>query len=362
MELIPFEGAGLPAFAADLMQDAAALNKDVARAAAFPVMSIKGGRFAVTKDGVRTVMTRDNGDGPEPVGSIGVVVLRANMHTKSFYLKKFKDGESDNQRPDCYSFDGQTPSPNSPNPQSKSCANCPHNEWGTRVSEDGNTGGAGRACGDYARLAISAPDNIEPILLRVPPASLKNAREAFKFIAARKLPYNVAVIKLKFDPDSPSPKLIFTPAGMVDQGTYSKIKDAYDSEVVRAIAGIDDNGLPPATPHSDDAPGQEEAPARQPVTPDKAKASNPAPRETKAATPPPPPPAPAPAPAPADDEDAELEAAQAALRAAQAAAAERKRRKAAETAAAPAAAPAPVSEGAQNILADLDTLLSGKDD
>lgn len=246
MKLVPFESqANLPAYLTEAT-NLADINKEVVRAAAFPVMSIKGMKFTHIQDGVKKVLTKPD-DPDEVAQSIGVVFLRANMHAKTYYAKKYSEGDSDGARPDCYSYDGETPSPNALEPQSKKCAICPHNQWGARVSDDGEA--KGKACQDNARLAISTPDNMNPTLLRVPPASLKGLREMLKVVASRKVPYNAVVVKIGFDREAPSPKLTFKPVGLMDDAGYGQIKALYDSEVVRAIVGLDDvAGAEPVEP------------------------------------------------------------------------------------------------------------------
>jgi hypothetical protein len=237
MQLVPFDSsANLPAYlsnAADLLD----INKEVVKAAAFPVMSIKGMKFTLVRDGVKKVLTKPD-DPDEVAQSIGVVFLRANLHAKTFYAKKYSEGDSDGQRPDCYSYDGVAPSPNSVSPQAKKCAVCPRNQWGARVSEDGEA--KGKECSDNARIAITTPDEMNPTLLRVPPASLKGLKEMLKIVASRKVPYNAVVVKIGFDREAPSPKLTFKPVGLMDDAGYATVKSLYEDDVVRAIVGLDD--------------------------------------------------------------------------------------------------------------------------
>ena len=327
MKLVPFENqSALPAYltSSPSLLD---INKEVVRATGFPVMSIKGKVFTMVQDGSRTVLTKP--DDPEEVAqSIGVVFLRANMHTKVYYNKKYSEGESDGARPDCYSYDGQAPSPNAQTPQSKKCAVCPHNQWGARVGADGEA--KGKACQDNARIAISTPDNMNPTLLRVPPASLKALKEMLRTVASRKVPYNAVVVKIGFDREAPSPKLTFKPVGLMDDTGYAQVSGLYDDELVRAIVGVDDLVYAPRTDPADelDAALAERANAKGLPTPTASAADD---EEA------PPPPAPA------------------------------KPVKAAKTAPAPApAAPAPVAAKAEaasaSLLADLDALLGNKDD
>ena len=250
--IIPFEADKLPSYLADTsLLD---INKEVVRATGFPVLSIKGKVFTLVEDGVKRVLTKPD-DPDEVAQSIAVVAIRANMNSKVYYAKKYAEGDSENDRPDCYSLDGVAPSPNATNPQAKKCALCPHNQWGSRV---GDSEGKGKACQDNARLAVSAADEVKPMLLRVPPASLKPLREALKLVASRKLPYNAVILKVGFDREAPAPKLTFKPIGLLDDKTYAAVREAYDSEVVRAIVGLDDMPAPAQVqalpkPEADDA-------------------------------------------------------------------------------------------------------------
>lgn len=247
MKLVPFESSSnLPAY---LTADASFLdiNKEVVKAAAFPVLSIKGMKFTINKDGVKTIVTKPD-DADEVAQSLGVVFLRANLNAKTFYAKKYSEGESDNTRPDCYSQDGVAPSANSQNPQATKCALCKRNQWGSKVSD---TGKESKECQDNARIAVSAPDVMDPMLLRVPPKSLKPLKDMLKIVAARKVPYNAVVVKVGFDREAPSPVLTFKPIGLVDDSKYVVVRDLYDGETVRAIVGLDDFGM---EPHATKAP------------------------------------------------------------------------------------------------------------
>lgn len=245
-KVVPFSAeSGLPAWLSDT-SSVKDINKDIVTGAVYPTLSIKGKRFAISRDGVKTVLMKP-GEEDEVAQSIGVVIQRANMHSKVFYAKRFTEGESDGQLPTCYSLDGVAPSAGSAEPQAKKCQLCPHNVFGSAVTEDGSAG-KGKACSDSARLAISTPDKLEdPMLLRVPPASLKNLRDAVKTINLRKVPYNAVVMKIGFDHEAASPKLTFKPVGLVDEGSFLTIKDEhYDSEIVRAIVGADEDVSAPA--------------------------------------------------------------------------------------------------------------------
>lgn len=346
-QIVPFTAeGGLPAYLANT-EKTPDINKDVVRAAAFPSMSIKGKVFAISKDGLRKIVTKP--DEPDEVAqSIGVVVLRANMKSSILFLKRFKEGESDGQRPDCYTMDGVSPSPNASSPQSKKCATCPHRVWGSRVGDGDQEGGEkkGRACSDTGRLAIAAPDKLgEPMLLRVPPASLKNWREAVKIVDQRKIPYNAVVMKISFDPEAASPTLKFKPIGLLNDADYPVAAEMYDNDIVRAIVGADDHGSDPVTPEPPVSAEELDAAIAAKATVDKAQTPAPAPA------------AQAPAPAPTAAPRKAQKATPATPAELDTALGEAKPSAAPAPAATPAASPA-----AGDLLSDLDALLGGTDD
>lgn len=259
MNIIPFDGAkGLPAYLKKV--DVAALNSDLTSHAGggFPVISIKGKVFAVVRDGEREVL-RNPKDPDSAATSLNVVLLKANKGTsKVFYLKGYDPKESENQKPDCYSQDGVAPAADSKTPQAKKCATCPHNQWGSRITEKGAS--KGKACSDTVRMAVAPAGQInDPMLLRVPPASIKALGEYGQMLAKRGVGYNMVVTKVAFDMDAESPKLTFAPVGLLDDDGFAEVQEALDSDVVNNILGASPVAAAEAAPA---APAdEEEAPA-----------------------------------------------------------------------------------------------------
>lgn len=255
MNIIPFNQSSLvPADLASAMTMFADINKDVISAPSFPVLSIKGKVFTMNRDGIKKIITKPSADGDddEVAQAVGVVVLRINMKAKTFYLKKFSNSDSEGARPDCYSYDGEKPSPNAANPQAAKCALCAHNQWGSRVGDGDKEESKGKACADNARLAVATPDKLDdPMLLRVPPASLKNLRELVKELNTRKVMYNIVATRVGFEAAEASPKLTFKAVGLLPASVYPLLKEMYENDVVRAIVGADDLGSDNATPHAD---------------------------------------------------------------------------------------------------------------
>lgn len=237
--IVPFTATGaLPSTVVN-RQKLIDVNKDIVTTAPFPTLSIKGKVFTLVQDNEKKVLTKPD-DPDEVLQSVTAAVLRINMVAKTFYAKRYSEDDSEGARPDCYSFDGQAPSQHSPNPQSPKCALCPHNQWGSRVSDD-NTG-KGKACADNARMAIADANHLDkPMLLRVPPASLRPLKDALKMVKQRGLQYNEVTFKIGFDKEAPSPKLTFKPVGVLDDASYNKACELFDGEIIRAIVGADDD-------------------------------------------------------------------------------------------------------------------------
>ena len=237
MNIIPFDGSkNLPAFLKQV--DISALNSDLTSHAGggFPVISIKGKVFAVVRDGDREIMMNPL-DPDSAATSIDVVLLKANKGTsKVFYLKGYDKDTSEGQKPDCYSADGIEPAADAQNKQAKKCATCPHNQWGSRISEKGAT--KGKACSDTVRMAVAAAGQLnDPMLLRVPPASIKALGEYGQSLAKRGVGYNMVVTKVSFDIEAESPKLTFKPIGLLDDAGFAEVQDMVGSDLVNNILG-----------------------------------------------------------------------------------------------------------------------------
>lgn len=250
MNIIPFDGSkSLPAYLKSF--NVADINSDLTAHAGggFPVISIKGKVFAVVRDGERVVLPNPK-DPESPATAIDVVLLKANKGTsKVFYIKGYDPKDSEGAKPDCYSSDGVTPAADAQTPQAKKCATCPHNQWGSRITEKGAS--KGKACNDTVRMAVAAAGQInDPMLLRVPPASIKALGEYGQMLAKRGVGYNMVVTKVSFDQEAESPKLTFKPVGFLDDTAFAEVQEMIGSDVVQNILGSSPMALP-AEPAAD---------------------------------------------------------------------------------------------------------------
>ncbi len=334
--IVPLSGGNLPAYLKN-REGRPSVNQDVAQGAQFPTLSIKGKVFTLVKDNERKVLTRTIDGEEEPAPSVNLAVIRANTKSRVLYLQDYVEGDSDGARPVCSSNDGIAPLPNSPEPQSKKCAVCPHAAWGT------GRNGEGTKCTVNTRLAVADPDKLDlQFLLRVPAGSRKNFADAVKAADTRGIPYNALVMKVGFDPAAPSPKLTFKPIGLLSDAAYEKVGELYPSEIVMDIVGLGRQAealAAPAAPAGGvDTSELDAAIAAKAVT--KAAAAKPAPKKVEAKV---------------DMEE---------LGALVEEVAPVKAKPVAAPAPAPARAPAPApaASGMEDLLGDLDMLLGSSDD
>ncbi len=95
-----------------------------------------------------------------------------------------------NVPPDCSSMDGHKGIDK--DGATHECASCPNNQWGSGLKQDGSFG-RGKACKNMRRIYILREGEMFPLLLTLPPTSLKNFGNflAKRVLARDKLPAEV---------------------------------------------------------------------------------------------------------------------------------------------------------------------------
>jgi hypothetical protein len=198
----------VPAIFESIAPDADDLSAGVS--SGFAVVSFRGSKWRIKYQGEEHPVLNPEGD---PLASLEVVILRANPHiTKNFYKQGYSAGAA--EAPDCFSLDGLRPDIGSKEKQAKTCASCPQNVFGSRITPAGTKV---KACQDNRRLAIVPVSDIKnetfggPMLLRIPAASLGELALMGKNLKARGFPYNSVAVKLGFDIEASYPKLTYKP-------------------------------------------------------------------------------------------------------------------------------------------------------
>ena len=229
----------------------------------FPYLSIKGKRFAVVRNKEETTIMRVDDD-ETPANAIeAVLVNAASNYSKVFYASGYVEGSKD--KPTCFSDNGIAPDPQATDKQSSACMTCEHNAWGT------GTNGKGKACSDSLRLAISFPDSInDPMLLRVPPASLKAVTEYAAFLARKGAPMEGLVTKIKFDSEEATPKLQFSALRYLTEDQYKETLVVAKARISQQIIGVSFTPAPKSgTPQQLEAPEKTEEVHQEEVKPAK---------------------------------------------------------------------------------------------
>jgi hypothetical protein len=271
MQLIPFTPKPL----AERKKVVSAFNNALVAgvsAGGFPVMSIKGKVFHIVRGDERTLVTKHGEE--DPAGSIEAVLINANANTsRVYYAKGYEEGSD--SKPDCYSNNGTAPEADAQNPQAKTCATCPHSKYGSRISENGTKGWA---CANSRRLAIAALRDLDdPMLLRVPGASLKALAQYAKELDSHGYMFNEVVTKIGFDYTVAHPALTFKAVAVLPDDAIEKVQEVAESDLVAQIIGI--MAIPKLVvdtvePESVAAlPKKEAAPAAKPAKASKAKAN-----------------------------------------------------------------------------------------
>lgn len=193
----------------------------------FPVLSFRGKVWRMKKGGEEQALLDENGD-PRP--SIELVLVKGSPRlSKIYYATGYEEGST--EAPTCFSMDGVRPDPSVQDKQSDLCATCPHNVWGSKITPQGTKT---KRCADARRLAVigtgdltnnlGRPDEVTPMLLRIPGASLAPLKEyAERTLGARGYNYFAVVTRLGFDTSTSYPKLTFRPVRVLTEQEYKTV-------------------------------------------------------------------------------------------------------------------------------------------
>jgi len=252
MQMVPFAPKPLAARKQKVSSFNAALTTGVS--SGFPVFSIKGKVFHLVRGDEKTLMTKKeyNSEGEvvdtgDPAASIEVVLLNANPAlSRVYYSKGYEEGSD--SKPDCYSNNGKTPEADAVTPQASNCATCPHSQYGSRVSENGNKGWA---CANSRRMAVAAISAIDdPILIRVPGASLKALVSYAKELDGHGYQFNEVVTKIGFDYSVAHPALTFKAIGVIPADALENVIEIANGDTVAQIIGTQAMPARDAAPES----------------------------------------------------------------------------------------------------------------
>lgn len=239
--IVPFAGA---APAKEFMaQGADSLAEGIG--SSYGIIGYKGKVWSLRYRGEKHVFVRPDDGTPAP--SIDVIILRSpSVKSKSYYPREegFDPNSNDGKRPTCSAIDGVTPDSDITTPQATACAICPRNEWKT----DAN-GRKSRDCSDAKRLAVLllpaqtqtllGSPLIEPVFLRVPPASLNDLANMGETMDKQGWPYFSFITRVSFDPEQPHPKMIFRPIQQLTSAEAPVVMGLRGDPMASRITGED---------------------------------------------------------------------------------------------------------------------------
>lgn len=213
-------------------------------------ISYRGGRFhLVDKDGNETDPIIINDKGQAMLENNGVIMDLVIVGALPFISKVYYDQKYDPSveapPPACFSDNGTAPSERAVKPQSRTCAECPNNVWGSAVNP--TTGKARQACNNTKKLAVVRyhDENNTVYSLGLPGASLKAYEGAVKAVAQHGAKVGGLIWRVGFDSKEAFPKLTFNAVGFLDEESMKDFEEIQQTDEVRLAIGADDK---PATP------------------------------------------------------------------------------------------------------------------
>lgn len=173
-------------------------------------LSIKGGVFRKYSGGKEIGAIEDR--------HMNVIIVKmAHKASRMYYAKGYKEGEK--VSPVCWSNDSEHPDAEVKNPVASSCATCPNS------AKNSGANGMGTACRLSWRTAVVLPnDPSGDVMQLVLPATSAfgkedNGRYPFRpyiqYLASHNVSAGRVITKMAFDTKSPTPKVMFSPAGAV---------------------------------------------------------------------------------------------------------------------------------------------------
>jgi len=201
----------------------------------FGIVTYKGKVWRTKYRGEEQMLMAEDGRNARPELEI-IIVKAAQVISKVYYEEGFQDGST--APPDCWSVNGVVPDAAASKKQSATCAGCPKNAWGSRVTEAGKPG---KACSDNKRLVVVPAADIRneslggPMMLRVPPASLQDMATFGKMMESKGFPYYSFVTRLRFDPKEAFPKFIFEPVRPLTEDEAKLVIEARNNPITTRI-------------------------------------------------------------------------------------------------------------------------------
>lgn len=206
----------------------------------FDRISIRQNRFRLVDPSGTEVVVNDL--------HLDVVIISANPSvSKRFYPNAYDPKATESVAPSCFSDNGIGPSSRAEDPQSATCAACPHNAWGSKVTPSGTQI---KACSDSKLFAVMLDGNLNSsgdglrdglvYQLSVPAASMGGFAKFAGDMKNRGAPLPALIARLTFDAQATYPKLNIAAVGFIDEEMAGHVREAMAADETRRIVGLDD--------------------------------------------------------------------------------------------------------------------------
>jgi hypothetical protein len=213
--VIPFDRGAPPAVFANRKSNLNAAAKQGVQES-FAVISVRGKNWRIKYRGEEELVAGADGS---PLQKLPVVIIGVSPNiSKQWYDSGYTEGSD--AAPDCFSVNGVSPDAASPKKQNPTCAACPKNVFGSRVTAEGKKA---KACADSRRIAVVPLGDIEnevyggPMMLRLPATSLPSLKRYVEMIERKGASLEAVATAMRFDYDVAYPKVEFEALGWLTQ-------------------------------------------------------------------------------------------------------------------------------------------------
>lgn len=155
---------------------------------------------------------------------------------RAFWRKGFEETGSGTP-PDCISYDGVV----GEGDPGGACVRCPMSQFGSAERVFGRRGSSAQACRATRLLFVLRPSDMLPVIVRVPPSSLKEVRGYFIQLTRAGLPYYAVVTRLTLERDKNASGIVYSKIKPIVLHRLSpdqaRIFAAYGEQLRHAIEG-----------------------------------------------------------------------------------------------------------------------------
>jgi hypothetical protein len=210
----------------------------------YGILGYKGKTWTLRLRGETFQFNRPDDGTPAPF--LDVIILRQlPVKSKSYYpAGSYQEGNV-GVRPLCASLDGVTPDVEIATPQNNACVTCARNVFKTTAD-----GRKTRECSDFKRLAVLVLPKLtmpffngkalmEPVFLRVPPASLNDLSLFGDTMSQQGFHYATFITRIGFKPDKPHPVMFFKAICPLTDQQAPMVRQLRDDMASHRITGED---------------------------------------------------------------------------------------------------------------------------